>query len=123
MAHYGRWRRQNGKHHKVSKEYQKSYGRSLAGRYSALRRAAKDLGIPLCVSPEEHHALLMFPCDYCAGPLNGTGSGLDRIDSSLGYAIGNVVPCCVACNRIKNVYLTHAEMKAAMAAVLALRNS
>lgn len=29
-------------------------------------------------------------------------SGLDRIDSSLGYTYGNVVPCCGECNGMKS---------------------
>lgn len=33
-------------------------------------------------------------CIYCSGPLTKDGVGLDRIDSSLGYVVGNVVPCC-----------------------------
>ena len=28
-------------------------------------------------------------------------NGLDRIDSSLGYIEGNIVPCCASCNRMK----------------------
>lgn len=30
-------------------------------------------------------------------------NGLDRIDSSKGYTIDNVVPCCARCNRAKHV--------------------
>jgi hypothetical protein len=29
-------------------------------------------------------------------------SGIDRLDSSLGYILGNIVPCCLVCNRAKN---------------------
>ena len=28
--------------------------------------------------------------------------GLDRIDSDLGYQLGNIVPCCGVCNMMKN---------------------
>ena len=28
--------------------------------------------------------------------------GLDRIDNSKGYVIGNVAPCCIKCNSIKS---------------------
>jgi hypothetical protein len=39
------------------------------------------------------------PCHYC-----GTGecTGLDRIDSSLGYLPTNIVSCCKICNSMKN---------------------
>lgn len=30
-----------------------------------------------------------------------TYNGIDRIDNSLGYVFGNVVPCCTRCNLIK----------------------
>jgi hypothetical protein len=29
-------------------------------------------------------------------------SGIDRINPSLGYVVGNVVPCCARCNVAKN---------------------
>lgn len=29
-------------------------------------------------------------------------SGLDRVDSALGYVYGNVVPCCGGCNGMKS---------------------
>jgi hypothetical protein len=28
-------------------------------------------------------------------------NGIDRVDSSMGYVAGNVVPCCSTCNRMK----------------------
>ncbi|HTF67536.1 MAG TPA: hypothetical protein VK638_33135 [Edaphobacter sp.] len=32
-----------------------------------------------------------------------TYSGIDRVDSSKDYEKGNMLPCCVTCNRAKNV--------------------
>lgn len=29
-------------------------------------------------------------------------NGIDRVDSSLGYTVDNVVPCCKLCNQAKN---------------------
>jgi hypothetical protein len=49
-------------------------------------------------------------CYYCGDPPSNKipdrrGSyiynGLDRIDSSEGYTLDNVVPCCAWCNRMK----------------------
>lgn len=37
-------------------------------------------------------------CNYCGN----ISYGLDRIDSSVGYIKGNVVPCCSRCNYMKN---------------------
>lgn len=38
------------------------------------------------------------PCTYCGGV---SGGGLDRVDSSIGYVLSNVVPCCSVCNGMK----------------------
>lgn len=47
--------------------------------------------------------MLELGCNYCGDPvLNSTGSSLDRLDSSKGYTITNVVPCCKYCNIAKN---------------------
>lgn len=40
------------------------------------------------------------PCHYCGYAIFTIG--LDRIDNSDGYRIGNVVSCCSLCNRSKN---------------------
>ncbi len=37
-------------------------------------------------------------------------TGLDRLDSSQGYTVGNVIPCCFECNSIKSNILSPAEM-------------
>ena len=45
--------------------------------------------------------LIIQPC-YYDGSLPEPYNGLDRIDSSKGYELGNVVPCCMRCNSAKN---------------------
>ena len=37
--------------------------------------------------------------------------GVDRVDSSLGYVAGNLVPCCFVCNQIKGDRFTAEEME------------
>lgn len=37
------------------------------------------------------------PCFYCGM----SSSGLDRVDSSMGYVVNNVVVCCARCNLMK----------------------
>lgn len=64
---------------------------------------------------DEFYPLLHLPCHYChSEPKNvhivvrrGANvcivyNGIDRIDSSKGYSIDNVVPCCKNCNFAKN---------------------
>ena len=45
------------------------------------------------------HELLNSPCAYCGCD---NCNGIDRVDSKLGYTIGNTVPCCAICNKMKN---------------------
>ncbi len=40
------------------------------------------------------------PCVYCGDPI--ATIGLDRIDNSKGYEMGNIVPCCKVCNGMKS---------------------
>ena len=37
--------------------------------------------------------------------------GVDRLDSSRGYAIGNIAPCCFVCNQIKGNRFSEHEMR------------
>lgn len=99
------------------------WDRKPKGRHCALLTAARRANVACDISQEEHQALLKQPCTYCEGPLNPTGSGLDRKDPRFGYTKDNVVPACVICNRVKNRYLTFEEMKIAMAAVIEYRRT
>lgn len=64
------------------------------------------------LSLEEFCKIVNSKCHYCGSlpfTLRTTQSkskskllnGIDRVDSSKGYTIDNVVPCCVHCNRAK----------------------
>lgn len=121
-SHYRKWRRKNGLDPKTDKEYLRAYGRTLDGRYTALKRAAKDKDLGFDITREIHAALLADNiCHYCTGSLNPTGHCLDRLDNTKGYLVKNVVVCCYSCNKIKGDSLTHEEMTVAMTAVLKLR--
>ena len=65
------------------------------------------------ISLPDYFELISQRCHYRNHPLGvSNGVGLDRIDNSKGYVIGNVVPCCGNCNRIKCHILSYAEMVA-----------
>ena len=121
-SHYRKMRRKLGLEPKQPREYFYDYSRSMHGRWTALKRATKDKKLSTDITFEYYSKLMDGAlCEYCSGELNPTGHCLDRKDSSQGYTKENVVVCCITCNRIKNAYLTHEEMKAAMKAVIFLR--
>jgi hypothetical protein len=119
--HYRRWRRDQGLDQKQTKEYAAKFQRTLQGRWTALKQAAKNKDLGFNITKEQHRYLLSLPCEYCKESLNETGHALDRKDSTVGYLFTNVVPCCYNCNKIKNDILTYEEMLAAMEAVLEVR--
>jgi hypothetical protein len=69
-------------------------------RFSVYKSTAKLKGMPFLLSRERFNALLLSACEYCGGK----GGGIDRVDNSLGYVEGNVVPCCQMCNLAKKDY-------------------
>lgn len=81
---------------------------SLQGRYNVYRKGAKTRNLDFNLTRDEFSLITSQPCHYC-GEYSGIYfdekySGVDRIDSSLGYNIDNVVPCCDMCNRMKLDY-------------------
>lgn len=80
--------------------------------YVQYRNRARLKELEFAISEEDFKRLTAMNCTYCGAvpsacryrkTLNGsfTFNGLDRLDSSLGYTIKNVVTCCKACNRAK----------------------
>lgn len=63
------------------------------------QRNAKLREHSFLLTKEEFMSFWDNNCEYCGDKLNGIG--LDRIDSSRGYEIDNVVPCCRWCNIMK----------------------
>lgn len=88
-------------------------GESLARHaFSECKVNAKKRGIEWMLSEDEFRRLVAGPCSYCGVPYskrrrakgyNGefVCSGIDRVNSSLPYEIGNCVPCCWTCNVAK----------------------
>ena len=80
--------------------------------YGTYKGGAKKRGLCFELSFDFFLNITQQNCFYCgiepylvksSFPSNGsyTYNGIDRVDSSLGYIIGNVVPCCEKCNRAK----------------------
>jgi len=74
---------------------------------------AKYRGVQFSLSNKEIYSLLEGNCYYCGvEPSNEkkvkvtsekiSYNGIDRINNKIGYINGNVVSCCITCNRAKN---------------------
>lgn len=103
--------------------YQKLHSREPERRFKKLKYKCSADGIPLSIDLNTYLTLIAHNCEYCDKSLNNeTGCGLDRVNPKLGYAVSNVLPCCGACNQIRNVHLTCDEMRVAMKAVVEYRH-
>ncbi len=91
--------------------YRREYSRRPITRYNQQKSINVSREISWEITFEEFLVFLSKKCTYCKGPLGETGSSLDRIDTSKGYAIGNVVPCCPVCNYVRVSMFTLEEMK------------
>jgi len=80
----------------------------------SMKANAKKRGYEWHLTNEQIAQLTKQPCHYCgAEPSQVCGdekmygnyiyNGIDRVDNTKGYTIDNVVPCCGACNRAKDV--------------------
>lgn len=91
-----------------------------------IKNSARVREIPFGLEFQETIALITSNCFYCGSEprereiwLEGgrrivKAHGVDRIDSSVGYYQGNVVSCCMTCNRMKSdlsiqEFLVHVE--------------
>ena len=63
------------------------------------RHHAKRRGYEFLLTKEEFLSFLGSYCRYCGISLDKIR--LDRVDNKKGYILGNVVPCCIGCNRFK----------------------
>lgn len=83
--------------------------------YTRYQRNARNRNIEFSLTEEEFILCSSGDCLYCGGlpvefpsrfmagqPFSGyAANGIDRIDSSVGYVVGNIVPCCGWCNMAK----------------------
>lgn len=81
--------------------------------FARYKQAAKEHNREFTLTKEKFLILTQQNCYYCGiepQQVNRTASnngyfvynGIDRIDSSIGYTISNVVSCCKNCNIAKN---------------------
>lgn len=63
--------------------------------------AARKRNLSFELTEHDFNGTVSMSCHYCGAP---PVSGVDRLDSSLGYTRGNTVPCCSLCNKAKSTY-------------------
>ena len=83
-------------------ERRRKYSQSKRGRYLAYKGSASGRSKP-CAFELTYEQFIEFwqkPCTYCNGDIGTVG--LDRMDSTKGYILENVTPCCRTCNEKKS---------------------
>ncbi len=85
-------------HQCYMKTYIQTYRRTVRSKYKKLKEKARLRDLDLMITFEQYKELTSKPCHYCGNTLPEYGYGLDRSDNSLGYVVGNIVPCCADCN-------------------------
>lgn len=105
------WTLNKEKHLKRQKKYYKQnsstlrakaslYWQSPKGRFVNYISGAKERGLSFELTFEEFMLFWQQPCYYCNDPVKTIG--LDRVDSSRGYVLTNVVACCETHNKGKS---------------------
>lgn len=81
------------------RDWRRSWAKTARGLFKRYRSDAKKRKYPFELTFDQFESFWNLNCHYC--DLQVVGVGLDREDNSKGYFIGNVVPCCKRCNRMK----------------------
>jgi len=79
------------------------------------KNSAKKRGFEYKLTEEQFHKITQKDCFYCGAKPNNKSkhkgrngiylyNGIDRVDNTKGYIIGNAVPCCKRCNHAKKDY-------------------
>lgn len=92
-------RNRDKKRRRNRKPYLDSYSLTPKYHFSYYRSNAKIKKLDFTLTFEDFIKFWKNPCYYCGRVLKTIG--LDRIDSSKGYIITNIVPCCSDCNYAK----------------------
>ena len=90
----------------VNKEHSKLFEFSKHSNYNRFLTDINKKNKSNELTEEMYNEIIKQPCTYCknlsTNELNYGARGIDRINATKGYIIGNVTPCCKTCNYIKN---------------------
>lgn len=70
-------------------------------QYGVYSRSARDKKLDFEILQEDFDKLVKEPCYYCDVIQERGFNGIDRLDSTLGYTMDNIVSCCSTCNYMK----------------------
>ena len=103
-------KKQTTKHRIATNKYNKSekgriamrrYHTSPKGIFAIYKARAKFLDIEFSLNRKVFEDWYgKTNCNYCGDRIPTLG--IDRLDSSKGYIVGNITPCCGTCNSMKN---------------------
>jgi hypothetical protein len=88
------------------------YNLTIKARFIRSKYAANKKNTIFTLTFEEYEKAISDPCYYCQDffdKKSKTGIGLDRMDNSKGYEIGNVISCCGRCNIMKSNWMSAQE--------------
>ena len=108
----------NKAHPAKRREVDKRYRNKPENRFKKYKASAKSRGFTWNLSRDEFMKHWQQPCTHCDSPIETIG--LDRIDSSKPYEVGNVEPCCSKCNQMKSDWST-VDWYAQMTKILTVR--
>ncbi len=110
--HRQRLYRKSDKGRDILLKSSKKHRNSTSGKYYYGKWEAKKRNIEFLLTFEEYSKIIENKnCYYaCGNNISDTCLSLDRVDNNKGYIVGNVVPCCINCNRLKNEFITGEEM-------------
>lgn len=112
----------NKQYKKRNAEKYYAYSRRPDNRWKSAASTAKRRGLVWQIDFESWQKIIAQGCYYCASTLSdGAGSGLDRIDNTLGYFLENVLPCCGDCNATRMDRYSVEETKVMIQALKQLR--
>jgi hypothetical protein len=86
----------------------RDYWASDRGKYASYKSQAKQRGFSFDLTLSQFSGLRSKCCNYCGSKKL---SGVDRVDSRLGYSLDNCVPCCGICNMMKGTLSVDKFMK------------
>ena len=106
-----KWRLENPEKVKLINEKKIN---SMDSQYEVYKRCANEKQLDFEITIDEYKSIVQLPCHYCGIVQEKGFNGMDRLDSSKGYVVDNVVSCCEMCNYMKkclspNVFIKIAE--------------